>query len=75
MNETPIIPDAKFKHKFRLITASKCKKHALEFAKINRPFNKFGRVSQEFLVSCENAVRNHIESRIKSHPSKGKTLM
>jgi hypothetical protein len=62
------------KFQFKLICASKCKKFALEFAKANRA-QPFSRVSEDFLVSCEGALKNHIMSRIKSHPSKGKTLM
>ena len=62
------------KYKFRLICVSKCKKMALEYAKANRA-KEFTRVSEDFLVSCEAAVLTHIQSRIKSHPSKGKTLM
>lgn len=61
-------------HKFKYICRSKCKQFALEFAKANRA-HKFTRVSEEFLLSCEIAIRNHIQSRIKSHPSSGKTLM
>lgn len=72
MNETELKP---YKSKFKLICASKCKQYALESAKINRPANKFTRVSHEFLVSCENALRQIIDSKIKSHPSIGKTLM
>ena len=63
------------KAKFNLICASKCKKYALESAKRFRPSNHFSRVSQEFLIDCENALRMHIDSKIKSHPSIGKTLM
>lgn len=61
-------------YKFKYICRSKCKQFALEFAKVNRA-HKFTRVSEEFLLSCEAALRNHIQSRIKSHPSVGKTLM
>lgn len=63
-----------YKASFKLICASKCKKYAVDSALKNRPANKFTRVSQEFLISCENALRNHIDSRIKAHPSIGKTL-
>lgn len=72
--EIPATPLAKIKMKFNLICASKCKKYALEFAKSNRA-QAFTRVSEEFLISCEVALKSHIQSRIKSHPSKGKTLM
>ena len=73
-NSTPDEPIVLGKTKFRLICASKCKKFAKEFAKVNRPANKFSRVSEEFLISCEVALKNHIQSRIRSHPSNGKTL-
>lgn len=64
--------------RFKLICASKCKKFALEFARSNPApsrAQKFTRVSEDFLISCESALKTHIQSRIKSHPSKGKTLM
>ncbi len=61
------------KMQFKLICVSKCKAFALEFAEANRA-QKFTRVSEEFLISCEAALKSHIQSRIKSHPSKGKTL-
>ena len=78
---TPIVPDGtggipatRPRVVFKLICASKCKKHAVELAKAIRPCNKFTRVSEEFLLSCEAALKAHIHSRIKGHPSKGKTL-
>lgn len=75
INTTETTPEqTTSKFKFRLICASKCKKLALEFAKENRA-KEFTRVSEDFLVSCEAALKNHIQSRIKAHPSKGKTLM
>jgi hypothetical protein len=73
LTETPV----KIKAKFRLICASKCKKFALEVAQSNpAPTRKkmFTRVSEDFLISCEVALKNHILGRVKSHPSKGKTL-
>jgi hypothetical protein len=70
-NENIIIQKTKVPLKF--INASKCKKFALEFAKANRA-HKFTRVGEDFLVSCDNAVRNHIQSRVNGHPSVGKTL-
>jgi len=73
ITERPLSAEPKAKFKFNLICASKCKKFALEFAKANRA-QKFSRVSEEFLISCEAALKAHIQSRIKSHPSKGKTL-
>ena len=75
-NNTPTV-DANStvtKMKFKLICASKCKKFALEFAKANRA-KQFTRVSEDFLISCEVALKSHIQGRIKMHPSKGKTLM
>jgi hypothetical protein len=59
----------------KLICAAQCKKFSLEVAARLRPANKFSRTSKSFLSSCEIALRNHIESRIKTHPSKGVTLM
>jgi hypothetical protein len=59
--------------KFTYINRSKCKKFALEFAKANRA-QKFTRVSEDFLISCEAALKQHIQFRVKSHPSVGKTL-
>jgi hypothetical protein len=58
---------------YKLICASKVKKHALEFAKANRA-QKFTRVGEEFLISCEAALRTFIQGRVKAQPSKGKTL-
>ena len=69
-------PQNQAKHarfKFNLICASKCKKFALEYAKANRA-QGFTRVSEEFLIAIEAAVRNSIQNRINQHPSKGKTL-
>ena len=68
------IPVTPAKMRYKLICASKCKKFALEFAQANRA-KEFTRVGEDFLISCEVALKNHIMSRIKSHPSKGKTLM
>ena len=68
--DAPAMPRMRFK----LICASKCKKFALDFADANRA-KEFTRVSEDFLISCESALKVHIQSRIKSHPSKGKTLM
>ena len=67
-------PTQRLTHKFKYISKSKCKRFALEFAKANRA-HKFTRVSEEFLIACEANLRNFIQSRIKSHPSKGKTLL
>lgn len=74
MNDTTSPELPAYKAKFKLICASKCKKYALESAKINRPSNNFTRCSQEFLVSLENQLRQLIDSKIKAHPSIGKTL-
>lgn len=67
----------KAKAKFRLICASKCKKFALEIAKANpapQRAKMFTRVSEEFLMACEANLKNFIHSRVRSHPSVGKTL-
>ena len=67
----------KAKAKFRLITASKCKKFALEVARANpapQRAKMFTRVSEDFLLACEAQLKNFIYNRVRSHPSKGKTL-
>lgn len=63
--------------KFDLICASKVKKYALSVAQSNpapQRAKMFTRVSEEFLMLAEGALRNWIVSRVKSHPSVGKTL-
>lgn len=69
---TPAERRANFK--FSLICKSKCKDLALRIARDHRPANKFNRVGEDFLIACEGALRNFIASRVKMHPSKGKTL-
>lgn len=62
---------------FKLICASKCKKFALEMAKAQLGPTRqkmFTRVSQEFLIACEANLKDFIRSRVRTHPSKGKTL-
>lgn len=60
--------------KFNFICKSKCKEFALKMAREHRHANKFGRVSEEFLIAAEAALKNFIVSRVKSQPSKGVTL-
>lgn len=60
--------------KFNYICRSKCKEFALKMAAEHRHANKFGRVSEEFLVAAEAALKNWIVSRVKGQPSKGVTL-
>jgi hypothetical protein len=76
-NTTPEITESpqRSAFKFKYINKSACKRLTLDMAKTLRPANKFTRVSEEFLISCEAALKNHIQSRVKTHPSKGKTLM
>ena len=67
----------KVRTKFRLICASKCKKFALEMAQAQLGPTRqkmFTRVSQEFLIACEANLKDFIRSRVRTHPSKGKTL-
>jgi hypothetical protein len=71
-----VVPTTRMK--FNLICASKCKKFALEIARSNPAeikAKKFTRVSQEFLLHCEANLKEFIRNRVRSHPSKGKTLM
>lgn len=63
--------------KFDLICASKVKKYALSIAQSNpapQRAKMFTRVSEEFLMLAEGALRNWIVNRVRSHPSVGKTL-
>lgn len=74
--ETVPVP-TKVRVKFRLICASKVKKYALEVAKSNPAqirAKMFTRVSEDFLIGAEVALKNWIINRVKSQPSKGKTL-
>jgi hypothetical protein len=73
--ETP--PAIRTRATFRLICASKCKKFALEVAQAQLGPTRskmFTRVSEEFLLACEANLKAFIHSRVKTHPSKGKTL-
>ena len=70
--ETDVLPRAKVK--FQLICASKCKRFALDYAKPPNKFHKFTQVSEDFLISCESVIKEHIKRRVANHPSKGKTL-
>lgn len=66
------------KVKFNLICASKCKKFAIEMAQAQLGPTRqrmFSRVSQDFLIACEANLKDFIRNRVRSHPSKGKTLM
>jgi hypothetical protein len=76
--ELPEAPPAiRARATFRLICASKCKKFALEVAQAQLGPTRskmFTRVSEDFLVACEANLKNFIHSRVRSHPSKGKTL-
>lgn len=60
--------------KFNYICRSKCKEFALKMAAEHRHANKFQRVSEEFLVAAEAALKQWIVSRVKGQPSKGITL-
>jgi hypothetical protein len=62
------------KTKFNLICTSKCKRFAIDFAKDQIRTKSHSRVSEEFLASCEEALKSHIRSRVKLQPTKGKTL-
>lgn len=71
-NTTPTVSQPRMK--FDLICASRVKKFALAFAQAQIRTKGHTRVSEEFLLSCEAALRNHIYSRVKMQPTKGKTL-
>lgn len=82
MNEENIEPSVEttpesspaIRMRFDLICTSKVKKYALAIAKTQIRTKNHTRVSEDFLMSCEAALRNHIVSRVKMQPTKGKTL-
>lgn len=57
----------------KLICKSKVKQLALELSNEYRG-GKFSRVGEDFYIACEGALKQFIISRVKSHPSIGKTL-
>jgi hypothetical protein len=57
------------------LNRSRVKQTALELAAQLRPANKFARVGQSFVDRIEAATRRAIASEVKTHPSKGKTLL
>ena len=72
---TPTAPKIRFKP--RLIKKPKVKELALQIARANpcqARAKMFTRVSDSFYEACEAYLVNFMRSRIKSHPSKGKTL-
>jgi hypothetical protein len=58
----------------KYINAKACREFALEAAKVHRPAHPFERVSKEFLDQLNCEVRNLIVSKIRNHPSVGKTI-
>jgi len=77
MNNENVVTPIIVKTRFKLICASKCKKFTMEVAKSNpvpQRAKMFTRVSEEFLIACEVNLKNFILNRVKTHPSKGKTL-
>ena len=58
----------------KFINAKACRDFALEAAKVHRPAHPFERVSKEFLEQLNNDIRNLIISRVRNHPSVGKTI-
>lgn len=74
ISQSSNVPIQRARVKFNLICTSKVKKFALEFAQGQIRTKKHTRVSEEFLLSCEVALKNHIISRVKMQPTKGKTL-
>ena len=75
--ENEIHSPAKFRFKPRLLCKSKVKQFALDFARANPAPTRakmFTRVGEDFYVACETNLKAFIQSRIRSQPSKGKTL-
>jgi hypothetical protein len=57
-----------------LLNKTHVKRRALFYSTDTRN-GKFTRVSNSFLADLELAVDNLIRAKIRSHPSRGKTLM
>ena len=57
------------------LNRSRVKQTALELAADLRPFNHFRRVGMSFVDRIEAKVRAAIREEVRSHPSKGKTLL
>ena len=58
-----------------LINRAAVKKFALEVASVHRGAQGFNRVSAKFLDAIGIHVRALVVSKVKAHPSRGKTLM
>ena len=74
-SETPI--STKVRYKPRYICKSKVKQLALQVAKAQLSSTRqkmFTRVGTSFYEACDAYLANFIASRVKSHPSRGKTL-
>jgi hypothetical protein len=57
------------------VTINQSKVRNLALAKSKEYRNaKFTRVGREFLVAIDGAVHRLVEDRVRTHPSKGKTL-
>lgn len=59
--------------KTAFLNAKAVKQYALHVAQTTRA-HKFERVGSDFIEAIDHAVRSAIVERIKSAPSKGKTL-
>ena len=57
-----------------LLNKTNIRKRALQYSKEIRN-GKFTRVSAEFISDLERVVDRTINSKVHTHPSKGKTLM
>jgi len=57
-----------------LLNKTHVKRRALQYSEEMRN-GKFTRVSAEFLADLERLVDRTIQSKVQTHPSKGKTLM
>ncbi len=57
------------------LNRARVKRSCLEIASLMRPCNGFTRVGASFLLRIEQATLAAIRSEVRSHPSKGKTLL
>jgi len=57
-----------------LINKSNVRKYALDYAAVNRPANRFTRISEDVYPHVEAAVIQALERLVRSHPSTGRTI-
>ena len=57
-----------------LLNRSNVRKYALDYAAVNRPANRFTRISEDVYAHVEAAMIQALETLIRKHPSTGRTI-